>query len=386
MDKAGLCGQELSFEADDFKRALNRSALSYVTVRSLPSGADGTLYLGNTAVREGQSISAANLSLLSFAAASDRVETASFTFTVDETAYPITCSLHLLRALNNCPTLEQAPETALAVSTHEDIACTGRLYGHDPEGDALRYEVISYPSHGYLKMEDASTGRYVYTPDASYTGTDSFRYYVRDCFGNSSAAQTVSLTVTRRATSVQYADMAGRETYNAALTMTEQGIMSGVQVGNSVYFYPEQTVSRAEFLVMAMNAVGITDVADQTTVFYDNAQIPVSMRGYVATGYALGYLRGGQDANGNLCFFPSEPITRAEAAVMVTNIIGLQEDQTVPVFADEEDLPGWAQAAMTSLGGQGILTPAEDGSSDYAEVMTREDTAQLLARLMQVVK
>jgi hypothetical protein len=71
---------------------------------------------------------------------------------------------------------------------------------------------------------------------------------------------------------------------------------------------------------------------------------------------------------------------------MVTNIIGLQEDQTVPVFADEEDLPGWAQAAMTSLGGQVILTPAEDGSTDYAEVMTREDTAQLLARLMQVVK
>ena len=116
---------------------------------------------------------------------------------------------------------------------------------------------------------------------------------VRDRYGNYSASATVNLRVTQQGTSIVYADMLDSAQYNAALALTEAGVMSGTQVGNQYFFYPEKSVSRAEFLVMAMNAAGIEALpACNTTVFADDDQIPPAMKSYVAAAYELGYVSG----------------------------------------------------------------------------------------------
>ena len=64
----------------------------------------------------------------------------------------------------------------------------------------------------------------------------------------------------------------------AMSAMNEARIMSGTQVGSSLYFYPEKTLSRAEFVVLAMNAAGISDVNRvDKTVFADDSDIPENM-------------------------------------------------------------------------------------------------------------
>lgn len=377
MAVSGFCGNEIVFSEDLFARNLNLSHVDSVTVRSLPADTEGELLLGSTRVAVGQTVSSGNLSQMVFSAATEEIRHASFTFTANGGATPILCNIYLLSEKNHAPTLSMVPELSLNVFTYKDLDAYGTLSAYDPDGDDMIFEIVSYPQNGSVNLTDPKEGIYVYTPQSGYLGTDSFSYVARDLYGNYSACAKVNLRVNTVGTSVVYADLADSQAYNAALALTESGIMSGSQVGNRFYFYPDQTVTRAEFLVMAMHAAGITDVPDSaTTAFYDDASIPTSMKGYVAAAYSLGYISG-TNVMGNLCFLPNEEITRAQAAVIVGNIIGTTDVAVIPTFSDHGDIPVWASDAIYSLYSVGILT-ASDGRISATAKLTREQAAMML--------
>ena len=383
MAMAGLKGSSISFEHDDFARAMNLSEISSVTITQTPPVTDGELRVGQTVVNSGQTISAANLSLLQYTAGGADIATSSFRFTVEDSPVEITCHLYMLDRVNHSPTLSMVPKASLNVSTHRNITLYGTLPCYDPDGDETQIEIVSYPESGILILTDRKTGDYTFTPGENYSGKDSFTYVARDRYGNYSAAATVSLTVTKPSTSVVYADMLTSRSYNAALTMTEQGIMSGTQVGSETYFYPSRSVSRGEFVVMAMNAMGITKVPDtQQTVFADNAEIPVAMRGYIATAYDLGYIQGELREDGTRCFAPNRAITRAEAAVILGNMLNAATPTVTPTFSDSEEIPAWAAPSIHSLSAMGVMTPVGGSISPLSEV-TRGDAAELLCALME---
>ena len=62
----------------------------------------------------------------------------------------------------------------------------------DPDGDPLTATLVSGPAHGTLTFNP--DGSFVYTPDANYSGPDSFTYTVSDGDQTSTPA-TVTLTV-----------------------------------------------------------------------------------------------------------------------------------------------------------------------------------------------
>lgn len=375
-------GNEVAFSAETFARGLNLSRVDYITVKSLPDTAAGELLLGSSRVAAGQTVSGENLSFMTFVAASEEATHASFTFTANGGATPTLCNVYLLERVNYTPTVSLASGLSLNVSTHRDMVAHGRLSAYDPDGDELLFEVVSYPKNGSLLLTDAGRGSYEYTPQSGYVGSDCFSYVARDRYGNYSAAATVNLKVSQAGTSVTYADMEGSDAYNAALFLTEAGVMSGTQVGNRHFFYPEQTVSRVEFLVMAMNAAGMTEVPEcEATVFADDGEIPDAWRGYVATAHELGYITGSLE-NGKLCFRPNEEITRAQAAVILSGIVGSCEVAVVPTFADGSSIPVWAVDAIYSLGSAGILT-SNDGYIEPTAAVTRADTARMLSAVMQ---
>ncbi len=383
MAMAGIKGNRISFEADDFARAMNLSGVNSITVTEVPPTADGELLVGSTVVNKGQTISGANIGLLSYNAKSDTSTMSYFRFKLGESSYDIKCNLYMLESVNHAPTLSAVPETSLNVSTHQNITLYGTLPAYDPEGDEIIIEVVSYPKDGILIMTDRASGAYTYTPGADYTGKDSFTYVARDKYGNYSASKTVNLTVNKPTTSVVYSDMTSSPLYNAALTMTEKGIMSGTQVGKETYFYPDQTVSRSEFLVMAMNAMGIKEVSDaDKTVFHDDGDIAGYMKGYVATAYQLGYIKGTYEG-GELCFLPNDAITRAEAAVIVCNMIDAATPTITPTFNDSADIPAFAASAVSSLNYMGVLSTENGNISANAE-LTRGEAAQILSLVMQV--
>ncbi len=384
MAKAGLQFGEINFSADDFARALNRSRIGSVTVLSLPPEAEGKLKLGTTDVYAGQVIARGSLGLLRFVPAADSVTESAFTFSVDGGAYAITCSLYMLPALNFSPTVALADERALRVSTHRSISCFGTLSAYDPEGDPLTFEIVSAPKKGTVTLTDKSAGEYCYTPYEGKMGKDSFRYVVRDKYGNYSAAATVSVEISRQKTAVVFSDMSGHWAHNAALTMVETGIMQGRRVGDSICFEPTGKVSRGEFLVMAMNAVGIKEVpAALDTGFADDADIPAAMKGYVAAAVELGYVRG-KLVDGESVFCPDDSITRAEAAVMLGNILKPDMPTVRAVFADADAVPGWAYDALSALNTLGVFRGTGSGIISANAPINRAQAAQILAAVMEL--
>lgn len=383
MAMAGIRGNDISFEADDFARAMNLSGVRSITITEVPPTADGELLVGSTVVNPGQTISAQNIAHMRYASRSDTSTMSYFRFKVGESAYDVKCELYMLDKPNSAPTLSVATETSLNVSTHRNIRLYGTLPCYDPDGDKTIIEIVSYASCGSVEICDREAGTYVYTPNENYSGKDCFTYVARDKYGNYSASKTVNLVVSKPTTSVVYADMIDSPMYNSALSMTEAGIMSGTQVGGQTYFYPTNTVSRAEFLVMAMNSIGITEVTDrESTVFADDADIPQSMKGYVAAAYELGYIKGTY-VDSKLCFLPNEDITRAEAAVVICNMIDAVTPTVTPVFEDSDKIPAFAASAVNSLSYMGILT-SENGNILPTSALTRADTAHLLCLVMQI--
>ena len=169
--------------------------------------------------------------------------------------------------------------------------------------------------------------------------------------------------------------------YNAALTMTELGLMSGTQIGSDTYFYPDKTVSRGEFTVLAMQAIGIKEVSTcAKTVFADDADIPSSMKDYIHAAYQLGYVNG-LYRDGELYFECNRAITRSEAAVLLGNILDLATPTVTPSFSDSGDIPAWAAPSVYSLTSAGGIT-SDGGKISPLSSITRGDTAVILTNLL----
>jgi len=81
---------------------------------------------------------------------------------------------------------------ANAVTTEEDKPVRITLAGSDREGDPLTYSVVAGPSHGRLSGTEPNL---VYSPEANFSGSDSFTFKVNDGKADSPAT-AVSIAVT----------------------------------------------------------------------------------------------------------------------------------------------------------------------------------------------
>lgn len=95
--------------------------------------------------------------------------------------------------------------------------------------------------------------------------------------------------------------------------MSKLGYISGrSDDGNSIYFDPESTITRAEAFTIIGRIVGIDD--SYTLGFADNAQIPQWAYASMATLADKGIIQGFEDNT----IRPNNSITRAEAAVIIS--------------------------------------------------------------------
>ena len=383
--KSGLRGGDICFTEADFRQALGVTRISSVTLLSLPEVTAGVLKVDGTPAVAGQVIDGTRLSSLSFTPASTTVEQASFTFCAGSSAgtTALTCTLRILDRINYAPTVLTVTETALRMETRSGVSVFGSMAADDPEGDELTYLVVDYPDKGYLTLTDEKSGAFRYTPHAGKSGSDSFSYVARDSYGNYSSIATVRIDVTDRGNTPVYSDMKNHPAHHAALVMTEKNIMIGQIAGGELHFLPNETLTRADFLVMAMKAAGISPAAGvERTWFDDNDEISDAVMPYVATAQLYGYVSGYFNGEG-LFFEPNRAITRAEVAVILGNILNADTPAVLPVFKDASDIPAWAAADIYALTDAGILSPTEDGSIDARANITRADAALTLYALMQ---
>ena len=380
MIKAGISnGGEIYFDALDFDMPTGAN-VKQITICSLPDSSEGRLMLDNLYVVENQVIYREDFSMLKYVSLNDS-SGAFFSFEPNNCGYAIECSLVPMESVNLSPVASNG--NIISAWTQENISYYGTLSGYDPEGDSLKYEIISYPKKGLLNVSNILTGDYVYTPFNGAKGADAFTYVVRDSYGKYSEECTVSLKIEKLRTSLVFEDFENERYLNASLIVTDFGIMDCEKSGEEcAKFNPEQIVTREEFLVFVMKAMGVKNVPTiEKTRFADNEDINKDYRGYIEGALSLGIINGTIEADG-LHFYPKKEITLSDAAVIINKILGAKADGLLPVFLDSEDIPEYAKDDISSLNKLGILTSI-DGKINPNSVLTKAQVAQIILSLLE---
>lgn len=379
MIKTGLFGKKLTFSEGDFKCALSISEFDSITVTKLPKSSEGTLLLAGRRVREGQRIKRRSIASLVFIPRSDEVTEASFSFVLDGgSGCETECRMRFIDRVNYAPRIERTRTSA--VTTQADITAHGRLNAKDPEDDAIEFIIVSYPKNGYLTFTPDS-GEYKYTPEAGFTGYDRFSYVARDEYGNYSEVETVGLRVIERMTEEVFMDMTDRGEHTAALALSAMGIMGGYRVGDGLYFRPDESVSRAEFVALAMKSYGIkSDTTITASFFDDNGDIPEALVSYVATAERMGIIDG-ELKGGSLLFEPNRAITKYEAAMIMARLLGKDGEGEDTVYLEYDGVPVFARVSVGAMITLSIFDPEEGGLS---ECVTRAEAARYLYRLISL--
>ena len=183
---------------------------------------------------------------------------------------------------------------------------------------------------------------------------------------------------------VSFADVRSNAWYEDAVRfLSARGITSGTTTNT---FSPSQQLTRAQFLVLAMNGYQITP----SILSEDNRAENFADAG---NRYYSAYLLKAKEIEltqgiGNNLFAPDKPITRQEMFVLLYNI--LEQLEEMPIlkdsnnkmeFQDESSLSAWAKEPVLHLYQSGII----EGSNNLLNpkgTATRAEMAQILYNLL----
>lgn len=137
-------------------------------------------------------------------------------------------------------------------------------------------------------------------------------------------------------------------------------------------FYPEDYVTREEFVKMIVCALNI-QTEDDLDAFTD---VPAEewYSGYVNAAFKRGFISG----IGENRFGSGLSITRQDIAVIICNAISIPSAQKLVEFADSSDIADYAKTAVEKLAAVGIINGNESGTFEPNSYATRAETAKML--------
>ena len=357
----------LALSAEVFSES---DTLEGVYVASVPSQLDAEVSLGARTLRAGDVLDRSMLSQLLVLPAENRDASCELVYCPiegGEVQPSRALELSILTGKNEAPVCRD-----VKFETYKNIANTGVLSASDPEGDTLTYQLVKEPKRGTVDL--APDGSFTYTPAQNKVGKDVFTYTATDSAGNVSNVANVTVKIVKPTDKAMYQDLAGDTLAYTAMWLKDRGVYTGKRIAGNLCFEPEGTLTRGEFLVMAMKLLGAEpESARLTSGFADESKTPAWMRPYIVSAFKSGMVSGVTSPDG-MVFRPSSNLTRAEAAVMLQNILNLPQSQEAAVFSEDCAVPVWAQASVSALESAGISIPV----TTSAENLTRREAAELL--------
>lgn len=166
------------------------------------------------------------------------------------------------------------------------------------------------------------------------------------------------------------------------LALCESGVLECASDGERLYFFPEETVSRAAFARALIRFLGIDPEPYRTVTvpMADEANVPGADLSYVKAAVFLGLVPLYETENG-LCCYPRESITRQEAAYLLTL---LSEDAAstskTALFSDFSETDGMFSEAVEKAVACDLLIGYPDGTLRPRGELTREELALMLTR------
>ncbi len=160
----------------------------------------------------------------------------------------------------------------------------------------------------------------------------------------------------------------------AVEVLASRWIVNGMGSGE---FAPNETVTRAQFAKMLVEAAGKAEVAAGGTSFGD---VPAKhwAAPWIQQASAVGWISGYE---GGL-FKPNAPVTRAEMMVMLANAAGLEPAGNASAYAGYSDAASvrpWAKAAIAAVIQAGLIE-GSGGKLNPGNTTTRAEAAAFLYR------
>ncbi len=166
--------------------------------------------------------------------------------------------------------------------------------------------------------------------------------------------------------------------YASVEYMLGKGAVGGYEDGT---FVPSGSVTRAEFVKMAVKLFGITLAEDSEAPTFDDVSETDWFYADVTAAAASGLVMG----SGN-SFNPNAKITRQEIAVILNRYIentgkNPAKVNAPVVFTDGDSIANWAFESVVTLQQIGIVGGFEDGTFAPSNGATRAEAATMLYRL-----
>lgn len=359
------CDSTYCFSAEDFS---TDEPLAGICITGLPAADTGTAMLGRRVLQPGDILTADQLAQMTFAPLRTQVDKdAVMTYLpiYENRVAPAAAMTIAVRGKEDkAPVAEDS-----AVETYKNLPNEGTLKVTDPEGQAMTYTVTRQPKRGQVTLNE--DGTFLYTPKKNKVGADSFVYTATDPAGNVSRAATVTIRILKPADATQYTDTAGTPYRFAAEWMKNTGLFVGEQVGGEYCFHGDRSVSRGEFLTMAVKLLQIPVDGQASFTGYTD-ETPNWLKPYLAAALRAGMTAGLPVSE---TFGADEAITGAQAAVLLQNAMDLTI--TTAVAQVDENVPAWAVNAVTAMSDNGIDVFA-------GQTLTRGQAAQLLYQVSLV--
>ena len=354
------CDDVYCFSSSDFAG----EDLTGLCITGLPEASVGAVKLGDRVLRPGDILAADQIGMLTFAPSrTEQSRTAEicylpvFEHSVGQEAV---MTLSIRGKEDQAPVAEDS-----AGETYKNLPLEGKLKVKEPEEQAMTFAVTRQPKRGTVEI--GPDGSFTYTPKKNKVGVDSFVYTATDENGNISREAKVTITILKPADATQYTDTVGKPCRFAAEWMKNTGIFVGEKVGGNACFSPEEVVTRGEFVTMLVKTLDMEVDGEWTTTHYTD-EVADWLRPYLAAAVRSGLTAGLPNQE---IFGSEEPITGAEAAVMLQNALDFSVEEVA--VADASVAPEWAREALLALNGKGFALGGE-------ETMTRSDAAQALYR------
>lgn len=181
-------------------------------------------------------------------------------------------------------------------------------------------------------------------------------------------------------TEIIYCDTVGHWCNYAAERLYKEDIFTGIKIGKKYYFMPDEYITRGEFLLY-LDAVLETPLSDTTVLpFADAKSIPSWQISTVRSMYEKGYIKGNMEKK-NLFFNHDEKISRLECAIILNNILGLENTFKSTDYYDNYLIPQYAVTAVKNVSDYGLMQGYEDNSFRPYIKINRAMLADILCKV-----
>ena len=351
------CDAAYCFSAGDFTSG--EEPLAGICITGLPESNTGTVMLGSRVLRCGDILTAGQVEQMTFQpllTQEDKAAEVTYLPIFEDRVEPAAVMTLSIRGKEDKAPVAQDS----AVETYKNVSNDGKLLASDPEEQPLTYTLVRQPRRGSVELRE--DGTFTYAPKKNKVGVDSFTFTAADPAGNVSREATVTVQILKPVDAMQYRDTAAADCRFAAEWLRSTGLFAGEQVGGELYFQPEKTVSRGEFLSMLVNLLEIpveeVDAPDWVQPYLDAAVRSGLVSGWDTESFAM-----------------HEAVTGAEAAVALQNALDLSAGHEEMTYG--EDVPSWAATSLAVMAANGVELEAN-------APMTRGQMAQVLYQVSRM--